>query len=295
VVSIGASTYPGGQQALKNSEVASIVNTVSNATTVIYSDPTGSELSIANPTIFENPKTVTRVGGSYNISNKNFRITANRAANDATTVEEATVNIANVAAIITVSEPTIRLRSGGSDGTAPQDHTITITSDQELLSDPTLSPDTGGSRGAFIGAGFSGGPLVWTRDLRVLDTDEKGVFTWESLVVNNLAGLPTIAISGDSSYILGGFVARTLTFGPLSTTTVMSVEVADFSKLQAGIFTSTNQAAVKESIGTAPPVTNGYTIDALGVNPTTIVWLDTTSAGTNFGGTAQITNVEEVS
>jgi len=38
---------------------------------------------------------------------------------------------------------------------------------------------------------------------------------------------------------------------------------------------------------------NGYTINAAGVKPTQVIWLDTAAAGSNSGGTAQITNVQE--
>ncbi len=291
-VSFGAVTYPGGQGALKGAEFATVVNTVSDFDSVVYDSPT-SELSITNPNTVEDPKTVSRISGGYNVSIDNLRATANRAANDATTVGQTVVNIAAVAATITVQEPAARLRSGGNDGTAPQDHSITITSDQDLLAAPTLDPDLGGARGVFLGA-FTGGPQVWNAFLRVLDTDEKGTFNWGSLVATNLAGIVTGSITGDSQYVLGGFVARSLTFGSFATSTAIGVEVVDFAKLEAGIFTATNQTALKQPIGTPPSVTNGYTIDATGINPTSVIWLDSPAAASNSGGTAQITNVEEV-
>lgn len=290
-VAIGAITYPGGQGALKNVEVATVVNTASDFDSIAYDSP-GAELTITNPATQEDPKTVTRLAGAYNVSVDNFRITANRAANDATTVQSEVVNIANVAATLAVTEPAARLRSGGANGTAPQDHQITITADQELLAAPTLAPDAG-ARGVFQGVGFVGGPSIWTRDLRVDDADDKGTFNWGAIAATNLAGIATAAITGDVQYTLGGFVARTLTFAAFATQAPMGVEVVDFAKLTAGIFTSTNQAAQKQPIGTPPSVTDGYTIDALGVNPTQVIWLDTPAAGANSGGTAQITNVEE--
>ncbi|KKN37896.1 hypothetical protein LCGC14_0758760 [marine sediment metagenome] len=301
-VSIGSVTYPGGQQALKGVEAATVVNTASNFDTIVYDDPTTTELTIASLTTFENPKSVTRLGGTYNVTVNNFRITANRAANDATTVAQAVVNIANVAAAITVTEPAVRLRSGGNDGTSEQTHVITITADQDLLSAPTISAETGGgraTRGIFQGGGFVGGPTVWTRVLGVHDDDGKGTFTWASPSATNLAGIVTSAITGDATYTLGGFVQRTLTFAAFATITVMGVEVIDFTKLTAGIFTSTNQTALKQPISTPPPVTDGYTIDALGTPPTAgvgatdVIWLDTAAAGANSGGTATLTDVEE--
>ncbi len=301
-VAIGTITYPVTQGALKGVESATVANVLSDFDTVVYDDPTSSELTITLPTTSEDPKTVTRAGGTYNVTISNFRITANRVANDATTVDQVVVNIAAVAATFTVAEPATRLRSGGNDGTSEQTHTITITADQELISAPTISAESGGgraTRGIFQGGGFVGGPTVWTRTLGVHDDDGKGTFTWASPTATNLAGIVTSSITGDATYTLGGFVQRTLTFAAFATITVMNVEVIDFTKLTAGIFTSTNQTALKQPISTPPPVTDGYTIDALGSPPTAgvgatdVIWLDTAAVGANSGGTAQITDVEE--
>jgi hypothetical protein len=288
---LGAITYPPTQGALKGAETATVVNALTNFDTVVYDSPNG-DLTITSPAVSEDPKTVTRLAGSYNDSTNNFRITATRAANDATTVDQLVVIIANVAATLTVTEPAARLRSGGNDGTAAQDHTITITANQQLGAAPTLAPDAG-ARGVFQGGGFVGGPSVWTRDLRVVDTDDKGTFNWGAISGTNLAGTATVVITGDAQYVLGGFVARTLTFAAFATTSAMNVEVVDFSKLTAGVLTGTGQPALKQAIGTPPSVANGYTINSLGINPTDVIWLDTPAAGANSGGTAQITNVEE--
>jgi hypothetical protein len=295
-INIGASTYPGIQQALKGAEAATVVNTISDFDTVVYDDPTASELSITSPAAFENPKTVTRSGGTYNVTTPNFRITANRAANDATSVDQTVVQIADTPATFTVSEPATRLRSGGNDGTSEQTHVITVTADQNLLSAPSVDEDSGGgrgTRGVFQGGGFAGSGTTWTRTLGVHDDDGKGVFTWQSPSATNLAGVVTNVISGDTSYTLGGFVARNFTFAAFATTVSMDVEGVDFAKLTAALFTSTNQTPLKQTIGTLPPVTDGYTIDSLGVKPTTLEWLDSTAAGANSGGTAQIQGVEE--
>lgn len=291
-VSIGAVTYPATQQALKGSESATVVNTLANYDSVAYDDPTTSELSIANPSAYEDPKTATRVGGTYNVSTANFRVTANRAANDSTTVDQAVVQIAAVAPTISVLVPAARLRSGGNDGTSAQNHTITISSDQLLLS-ADMDEDTGG--GTFLGS-WAGTPpdATWTRALQVHDDDAKGTYNWQNLAATNLAGIVQNAIDSGGSYVLGGFVQRDLTFAAFATTTQMDVEVVDFSKLQAGIFTATSNPAIKQSIGTPPPVTDGYTINSLGAKPTTVIWLDTTTTKSNSSGTAQITDVEEV-
>lgn len=291
-LTFGAASYPLTQQALKGAESATIPVTSANLDSIAYDSPNG-DLSITNPTTDETPKTVSRIAGSYNVVTNNFRGVATRNANAAVTTTQAVVNIANVAPVIDVVTPAARLRSGGNDGTVAQDHTITIQSNQELLSAPTLDPGTG-SAGVFQGAGFVGGPSDWTRDLRVTDDDDKGAKTWQNLSAVGLAGLVQTTIATGGMYTLGGFVARSLTFAAFATQTPMDVSVVDFSKLQAGIFTATNQPALKQPIATPPPVTNGYTIDNTGVKPTSVIWLDTAAAGSNSSGTAQITNVEEV-
>lgn len=291
-VNIGTITYPMSQSALKGSETATVANTLSDYDTILYESPNG-DLTIGSPTVAANPKTVQRIAGDFNNSTINFRITANRAANDADTVEGAIVVIANTAPVLTVTTADARLRSGGNNGTSAQDHTITVTSDQPLAS-IDMDPDSGGDRGAWTDS-FAGGPTVWTRTLRVDETvpDEKGTFTWESISAIGLAGVEQTSISVGATYELGGFVSRDLTFAAFATTTSLGTEVNDFSKLTATLFSATNQTPSKQSIGTSPPVTDGYTIDAVDTNPTSLIWLDTTAASTNSSGTAYIEGVEE--
>lgn len=289
--SFGSVDYPGTQQALKGSELASVSVTIANADSVLFDSP-NSQLDITDPTVIESLKTVERIAGDYNVSTPNIRATANRTANNATTVSSAVVAIANVAATVTVTEPAARLRSGGNNGTSAQNHTISIVSDQQFLSAPSMDADTGG--GTFLDS-WAGGPSTWTRSLQVHDNDTKGTYHWQNLSAYNLAGIETTAITGDDSYVLGGFVARSLTFAAFSQSTALNVAVIDYSKLSAGIFTSTNQPAVRHAPqGDHANATNEYTIDSpLGVNPQTLWWNDATAAAANSSGTAQITLVQE--
>jgi hypothetical protein len=289
-VSFGAITYPGAQQALKGSETANIVFAGSNLDTILFDSPT-SELTITNPVTNEVSKTVQRIAGSYNVSTNNIRATANRAANDATSSTQAVVAISNVAPTITIGLPATRLRSGGNDGTSIQNHTITVQSNQQLLNAPSLDADAGG--GTFTGS-FSGGPSNWTRTLQVHDNDTKGTYTFQNLVATSLSGLVQNTISGSADYVLGGFVSRTLTFSAFSQTVTMGVEVITYTKLTAGIFTATNGAAIRNPVqGDTSDLVNTYTVTALAANPTTLFWNDVAAAGSNSGGTAQITNVQE--
>ena len=290
-VTFGTITYPALQGALKNSETATVAVTTANLDSIVYDSPNG-DLSVTNPNTDETPKTVTRIAGSYNVSTNNLRGTATRNANAAQTISQIVVFIANVAASVSVAPPAARLRSGGNDGTAAQNHSITITSDQRLYSAPTLDNGVGG--GTWQGAGFVGGPSVWTRALQVHDNDTKGTYSWSNLVATNLAAIVTTSITGSTSYVLGGFVSRSLTFAAFSQTTTMNVAVVTYTKLQAGIFTATNQPALRNATqGDHSNIVNTYTVDSISTNPTTLFWNDAAAAASNSSGTAQITVVQE--
>lgn len=281
--SISSVTYPPTQQALKNSEQASVYHSISNYDTVAYSVLISGQLNIPNPSIYESPKVVTRTGGDYNVSSPNLRIAALRNANAASSIVDYTIKIAHVAASVNIVEPSARLRSGGNDGTSPQDHVISVVSNQQLLGAPSLDPDLGGSRGIFIGSWY-GGPLIWLRLFRVQDTDEKGTFHWANLVATNLAGIVTTSITGDDSYVLGGFVSRTVVWDAFQTVSRdLNVRIQDFSKISAGLWSATDQPSIRWPIGTPPSKQDGYTVQAVGVVPTKVIWLDSAAASSNTG------------
>ena len=292
-VTFGAKTYPVGQQALKNAETADVAITTANLDSILYDSPNG-DLSIAAPTVIASPKTVTRIAGSYNVATNNLRGTATRNANGAVTVSQTVVNIANVAPTIDITVPAARLRSGGNDGTAAQNHTVSILSDQQLLNAPSMNAGAGG--GTFQGGGFTGGPTAWVRTLQVHDNDTKGNYSFSTLVATGLSGLVQNTINSGAAYTLGGFVQRTLTFAAFSQNTTLNVGVVTYAKLQAGIFTSTNQPALRNAVqGDVSNIANTYTVLTLGnVGPITLFWNDSAAASANSSGTAQITAVEEV-
>jgi hypothetical protein len=291
-VSFGAITYPGVQQALKNVETATVGSTITNADTVLYDSP-NAQLSITNPTTIEATKTVQRIAGLYNVTVQNLRATATRNANNSVTAGSAIVNIAHDSLTLTVSTATARLRSGGNDGTSIQNHTITITGNQQLLSAPSLDAGTGNA-GTFLGS-WTGGGTTWTRTLQVHDNDDKGSKSWQNPSATNLAGIVTTTILTGGSYVLGGFVPRTLTFAAFQQSTALNVAVVTYTKLSAGIFTATNQAAQRNATqGDTSDLVDTYTIlSPLGVNPQSLFWNDQAAAGSNSSGTAQITNVQE--
>jgi len=271
----GSITYPASQEAIKDSESVTVHCTCSDYDTITYSSP-NSQLTIPNTTTYlEDKASVARSTGDYNVSTDNYRVSCNRAANDATTTKNACVYIAHTACTLTVTEPASRLRSGGNDGTSAQNHTITITANQRLIQAPTLGI---GSEGTWQGGAFTGSGTTWTRSLQVHDDDTKGTYAWGSIEGINLAGKTTSTITGDGNYTLGGFVSRTLTLSAYANEVEMNVEATTWANVAMtwAVKSLPNKRAVST---TATPDAGAWTIDALNTNPTTIVILDTAATG----------------
>jgi len=277
-INISNITYPIGQSAIKISEDAYVNNTVTDFDTISYTSLLG-QLTISNSSTYETSKRVTYLSGGYNISNNNFRITATRAANNATSSANTVVWIANTPATLSVSNPAPRLRSGGNDGTSIQNHIITINSSQRLLSAPTLDKE---GEGTWLEPSFSYSSTVtsFTRTLRVSDDDIKGTYNWGQISGTNLAGIVTTTNSGDTTYTLGGFVPRTVTIPAFGWQGIINVEVSDYLKLSSSgsgqtLNWSVKNLDVRASIGdTTRPQANKWSASAINTNPTTINILD---------------------
>ena len=273
----GSISYPVTQEAIKDVETVSVHSTCSNYDTITYSSPNG-QLTIPNTsTYLEDKLNIQRNTGDYNITTTNYRISANRAANDSTTTQNLVVYIAHIDCTITMSEAPY-LRSGGSDGSAIQDHTITLTSNQNLISVPTISNTPAGA-GTWSGV-FSNGPTVWTRTLQVQDTDTKGTYAYQSLIATNLANKVQTVYTGDSNYILRGFVTRAITLAAFANTILVNSEAITYANL---VMTWSKKALPnKRAVGTTTvPDANSWSIDALSTNPFTLIILDTAAAGAN--------------
>lgn len=207
-VTFGAVTYQAGQTALKGTEVATFVNAASNYDSIAYSSPNGQLTLNDAANVFKTPFVVARLAGTYNITTNNLQITASRSANGSSTTANGVVAIADAAPVITVTTPAARLRSGGNNGTAVQNYTITFTSTQALKEAPSMNAPAGTWQGAWTG---NGAKTVWTRQLQVHDNDAKGTFSWNSVIATSLSNQVVSAIGTGGDYTLGGFVFRTLT------------------------------------------------------------------------------------
>lgn len=294
VITFGVINYPAGQSALKATEAATVNHTVTNFDTVAY---TSTELTVASPGVYAPAKGVTRLSGVYNVSVDNFTVTAKRNANGAQTVKGAIVAIADGTPTIVVTTPAARLRSGGNSGTAPQQHVITITSSQALSAAPTMNaPEGTWSDVAFTP---NAAKTVWTRRLQVHDDNIKGSYNWNSFVATSLSGRTINAINTGTSYVLGGFVFRTLSVAAFpNREATIGTAVSDTSKLRCSNLSKGNTGSLNFLYQAAlTGAVDRYSITGpTGVaNNKGTLWYnaDAGNATSNTGGTMQI-ELEEV-
>lgn len=282
VISISSVDYPAGQEAIKNTESATVNNTVTYYDDIIYSSP-NSQLTVENTNTFESNKVVSRLSGDYNISSNNFRIVANRNANDATSSSQNVVNIAHSAATINISFPA-RLRSGGNDGTEAQNHTITISSDQNKLSSAEI--ELSAPVGIWQGS-WSGSTTSFTRSLQIHDDMVKGGYDFTGLSFTNLAGVETTVINSGTTYTIGGFVSREITLEAFANEALMNVAATIYNKVTLS-WSFEPSVDNREPLDSSPPITDGWCLVALETNPTTIRILDTKTDASSQASTITI-------
>tara|TARA_B100000131_G_scaffold221323_1_gene212923 strand:+ start:114070 stop:119811 length:5742 start_codon:yes stop_codon:yes gene_type:complete len=286
-------TYPSGQEAIKDSESVDIDALCTDFDTISYTSPNG-QISIPSPSSYARVKTVSRASGGYNLSSTNYRVTATRTANNATTTRNLVVYIAHDDPTITMSSAQY-LRSGGADGTSEQSHTITMTSNQQLLGSaaPSITdPPAGG--GTWSGTFGTGAGPTYTRTLLVNDSDLKGNYSYGTLsgVVNKAGRVVTAYTGSNTFYTLRGFVSRTITLAAFANEATMNVRAINYSNVV--LSWSAKSLPNKEAVGTTTtPMADSWCLDALDSNPTTIRILDTGATGSSSAPT-QITIEETV-
>jgi hypothetical protein len=221
-INISNIVYPTGQQALKDSEQATVINTCSNYDTISYSSSNG-ELGIINSSVFEGNKIVNRIAGGYNISNANFKISATRNSNGSTTTLSKVVNIANVDPVITVTEQYARLISAPTGNQS----WIRLISNQKLIETPILTIP----QGLWVSNFTTTDNLTYQRTISINDSLNKGTYSYTSMSAKNLAGKVVTVISGDNNYIIGGFATRRIVFPAFVGTMPIGCSVVDVTKL----------------------------------------------------------------
>lgn len=291
-MSQGSITYPGSQEAIKGIEIVSIVCVCSNFDTITYSDPTTNELTIPNISTYQSPKlsVAGKTSGNYNISSTNYRVSCNRTNNDATTTKNLVVYIADLALTVTMSEAS-RLRTGGNNGTAAQNHTITMTCNQRTLSTPTIAAASANG-GTWVGS-FSGGPSTYIRTLQVDESasDAVGTYNYNALSATNLANTETTSYTGDSQYIIGGFVTRDIILAAFDNEVSFGAAVVTYAK--CSLTWTFKSLPTRDSFNstTAPQAGAWCFAGTLNNSPTTARILDT--AATAASSNATTLTVEE--
>lgn len=267
-------TYPAGQQALKDSEQATVNMTVTNQGSTpnyTYSDPLGSELNITQVSTYQADKSVSRKGGGYNISNANFKLLVKRRENGSQSSKTAIVNIANTAPTLSIaSNGGARMRSGGNNNTSQQNYNIVIsTGGQRLLQAPTLGAPHG-TLGAFD---YSTTATTFTASMGVHDNDSKGDHNYSSINAVNLAGKTVTSISSGDEYTFGGFVSRTIDLSAQTNEVSINVLHVDYSKVSIS-WSGNSGVTSRQPIDTTAQTTNGWCLASATSVPVTVRILD---------------------
>lgn len=294
-------TYPVGQQAIKNGDSATLGVTFANCDGVSFTSPNNQVSFSAAGSLTNQTVQVSGAGlGAYNIVTNNVRATVTRLANNTSAVFDSIVWIADVAPVVTIATASARLRSGGTHGSSPQNHVITLSSNQRLVSGVSVDASVGAWQASWSTANSG---LTWTRSLQITDSDTKGAAQFSNLSVTNLAGIPVTQFNGNQAtvdYTVGGLVQRTISFAAwpnresdIGTYVVdtSKLRVTNLSKGSSGSLNTTYRALI------APDAVDRYTITSpMGTFNATgryIYNLDLANATSNTTGLMQF-EVEEL-
>lgn len=290
VITFGAITYPGAQQAIKATEYADVAYTLSNTDTSAVSSPT-SELNC----VFYSGTVIRalRDAGTYNISTNNVRVEATRTANATTVAAETVVFIANDVPTLTIVVPnSSRVRSS----VAGLAHSVTVTNSggQRLL-----TPGLTASSGTLSALATADSGVTYTGTLTVADAASRGAQTFSGSTFTTLAGVAVPTIGSGAGYTIAGFTLRTITMAAYpNRKAAIGVAVADASKLRvsnlskgaSGSLNASYSAGVADVVNEITVVDAGGTFDA---NGSYLYNKDLPNAISNSLGTAQF-EVEEV-
>lgn len=257
-IAFDPASYPPGQQAIKDSEYATLSFSYSDVDSVVWSSPNG-QVSFSAPTSLVAQAVYIGSAGVYNDSVNNVRASAVRTANATSAYYDTLVCIADVLPRVTVSVPAARLRSGGTHGSAVQSYTITLSSNQKLITIMGLDAGIGTWDGIWSS---SDGGYTWTRPLLISDADSKGATSFSSLAAVTLAGTTQTSIYSGSSYTVGGFVLRTVSVSAWPNREAdIGTYVTNTSKLRATNLSKGSSGSHNTTFGSSTTnLTDSYTI-----------------------------------
>lgn len=272
-------TYPATQNGLKDTESATISSTITNVDTIVYA---GTGLTVTNATTYNATKTVTLSSSGYSFGTNNYTITATKASNGAVSSASTAVSIAAVAPTAAITYAPIGRMLSSAVGT---NYTVTITANQRLNVAPSMTASSGTWQGSWT---QGANPSIWTRVLRITDTDAKGAQTFSALSVTGLANLVGTTITSGASYTIGGFNTRTITFPAFARFAPIGTNIVDITKVTSSY---TGGAVLARRIDTSD-FFQGFTIvNAAGEYDPIGGFLyisDAAFAGSNTTGTLQL-------
>ena len=273
--------YPTSQSALNTGDTATVQCVITGQTSVSY---TAVGLLLVDLSTYTASKLVTLSSTGYVDSGTNYTITAFKSYNGSSATQSGLINIATASptAIISTS-PAGRMVSSPTG----INYTVTVTSNQNLNTAPTLTASAGAWAGSWSGSG-----KVWSRALAISDTTAKGSALFSALGLINLALVAGSTITAGSVYTVGGFTSRTLTFNAFSRVAAIGTTVLDQTKTNCQIVAGNVLTRYADNTVKS----NGYyianadgTFNALGAY---VGLSDSVFAGSNTSGTLQITLAE---
>lgn len=254
-LSILSVAYPAGQTALKGSEKATLSYKAENIEKIVFTTPDDQvstdklEMTFASPDNQTFTKDVTRIGGEYNITTKNFVAKAMKVSNGSFVTVGQIVNIADKAAqlVLTVMKQAEdgswaatkenKFQSSPAAEAEQVFFRFDLDSDQQLTDAPTIALN-----GPGIVKGVGVGSLNNTHieyQVRAEDSEARGAGDVDLTKSANLAGVPCVFKVDDTTkltldkYSLAGFVKRKLKVAAWPNRHVeIGVEVVDPTNLQ---------------------------------------------------------------
>ena len=282
-LSLNSIINSSGYLAAKVGESVDVKITAQNFDTILYNS---SQMTIPDDNVYNQVKTALITFSGYSVSN-NYTVTAHKNSNDSSTTLNVAVKIASSqpTATISISGNPSRLLSSPSGSL----YTVIITPTQLLANAPSMTASIGTWQGTWVSVGSN-----WQRVLSIKDTDDKGSGLFSNLILLNEANVSGSIIISGSTYVVGGFTNRTLTFPAFSRVVAIGTTVSDQTKTSSQIIGGNTLTRYSDSLIRA----NGFYIaNADGsYNPTgTYLGLsDSVFAGSNTSGTLQA-SLQEVS
>lgn len=259
--------YPSSQEGFKFNQAGTVTFTGQNYNTLSWTSPTSS-FSIPSPAATVSPLNITcSTNVAYEDETTNLQVVATRSANAATTTVELQAVISNSLPVIDIQQSASRYRT--SDG--GETYTVTLVSDQQLLSVDSLTVPEGTLSGVWTEIDGK----TWETELTVDTNDVKGDHLMSALQVTSSVGDNKTAINSGAEYTIGGFLERMITVPPFTDEVSIGDTVLDTSKLVTKDFDNIDM----NYVATLTDGRRNYTISDGAGNPVAIggthfLWLD---------------------